>query len=118
MPFKPARPCGYPGCPALTHGRYCEKHKPVVDREYNQFSRDKNSQAFYESSAWRRLRRIKLQMNPICEMCHKEKANTVDHVIPIKQSPETALDINGLQSLCASCHGRKSIQEGSRFGKK
>jgi len=117
MPFKPARPCGYPGCPALTHGRYCEKHKPVVDREYNQFSRDKNSQAFYESPAWRRLRRIKLGMNPVCEICLKEKATTADHVIPVKQGG-APLDITNLQSLCGSCHSRKSIQEGSRFGRK
>ena len=115
MPYKPPRPCSYPGCPLLTNDRYCEKHKQVVDKQYNQFQRDKEAQAFYESTAWRRLRRIKLEMNPICEECKKAKATTADHIIPIKQGG-AALDINNLQSLCGSCHGKKSIKEGSRFG--
>jgi len=117
IPYKPKKPCAYPGCPALTHERYCEAHQKVVDKQYNQFQRDKGSQAFYESAAWRRLRRIKLQANPLCEVCLKEKATTADHIIPMKQGG-AALDIANLQGLCAACHGRKSIQEGSRFGKR
>lgn len=27
MPYKPKRPCSWPGCPNLTHGRYCEEHQ-------------------------------------------------------------------------------------------
>lgn len=27
MPFKPKKPCAYPGCPNLTHDKYCEQHK-------------------------------------------------------------------------------------------
>ena len=115
MPWKVKKPCAYPGCPELTHERYCEKHKKVADKQYNQFDRDKSSQAFYESTAWRRLRRIKLQMNPLCEICKKEKATTADHIIPIKQGG-AALDVSNLQSLCGPCHGRKSVKEGSRFG--
>ena len=26
MPFKPLKPCSYPGCPNLTSGTYCDKH--------------------------------------------------------------------------------------------
>ena len=115
MPYKPKKPCAYPGCPELVHERYCEKHKQVADKQYNQFQRNKQAQAFYESAAWRRLRRIKLEMNPICEECKKGKATTADHIVPIKQDG-AALDINNLQSLCGSCHGKKSIKEGSRFG--
>ena len=115
MPHKPPKPCAYPGCPALTHERYCEKHKQIVNKQYNRFDRDKDSQAFYESVAWRRLRRIKLQMNPLCEECGRAKATTADHIVPIKQGGAT-LDVSNLQSLCGSCHGRKSIREGSRFG--
>lgn len=58
MPYKPKKPCAYPGCAELTHERYCEKHKPIVNKQYNQFERDKQSQAFYESVAWRRLKRL------------------------------------------------------------
>ena len=117
MPWKTKKPCAYPGCPALTHERYCEQHKRIVDKQYNLYGRDKDSQAFYESTAWRRLRRIKLQKSPLCEECLKVKATTADHIIPIKQGG-AALDITNLQSLCISCHGRKSVKEGSRFGKR
>jgi len=117
MPWKVKKPCAYPGCPELTHERYCEKHKQVVDRQYNQFERDKESQKFYESVAWRRLRRIKLETNPLCEDCGKVKATTADHIVPIKQGG-AALDIANLQSLCGSCHSKKSVKEGSRFVKR
>jgi len=115
VPWKVKKPCAYPGCPKLTNERYCEKHKQVVDKQYNLYERDKDAQAFYESIAWRRLRRVKLQKNPLCEVCLKEKASAADHIVPIKQGG-AALDINNLQSLCGSCHGKKSIKEGSRFG--
>lgn len=25
MPYKPKKPCAYPGCPQLTYDRYCEE---------------------------------------------------------------------------------------------
>ncbi len=121
MPYKPKKPCAYPGCPELTHERYCEKHKRVVDKQYNRHGRDRDTQTFYESPAWRRLRRIKLQAQPLCEECLREnktvKATMVDHIVPIKQGG-AALDLSNLQSLCGSCHSKKSIKEGSRFGSK
>lgn len=121
MPYKPKKPCAYPGCAKLTHERYCEKHKQVTDKQYNQYERDKNSQAFYESVVWRRLRRIKLSEQPLCEECLKEnktvKASMADHIVPVKQGG-AALDIFNLQSLCNACHSRKSVKEGSRFGKR
>lgn len=121
MPFKPKKPCAYPACPELTHERYCEKHKRVVDKQYNDYQRDKESQGFYQSAAWKSLRKLKLNRNPICEECQKQgrpiKATMVDHITPIKQGG-APLDIENLQSLCYSCHSRKSIKEGSRFGKR
>ena len=40
MPYKPKRPCSYPGCPRLTAGRYCEEHQKVVTAHYNKHERD------------------------------------------------------------------------------
>lgn len=55
----------------------------------------------------------------MCEECLRQgrltPATVVDHVRPLKQGG-AALDFRNLQSLCAACHGRKSIEEGSRFG--
>lgn len=35
MPYKPKRPCSYPGCPALVNGRYCEEHQKIITAHYN-----------------------------------------------------------------------------------
>lgn len=119
MPHKPKHPCAYPGCPNLTHDRFCEVHKKKTDSDYNKYQRDKFSKTFYNTPTWRELRKKKLKLSPFCEECRKNgvivKATMVDHKVPIKQGG-VPLDIENLQSLCWSCHSRKSVQEGSRFG--
>lgn len=121
MPWKPKRPCRYLGCPNLSDQAYCELHRKKVKadaaREYNQISRDKEAQRFYESPAWKRLRHIKLSRQPLCEQCIKEnrltKADMVDHIVEIRDGG-SPLDIDNLQSLCRSCHAVKSNRERSR----
>ena len=119
MPYKPLKPCAYPGCPNLTNERYCPQHKKLTDAQYDARLRDREARAFYTSKEWKHLRQNFLIENPFCEECRKNgrltKATVVDHIIPIKQGGP-ALDENNLQALCASCHGSKSIKEGSRFG--
>ena len=121
MPNKPKKPCGYPGCPKLTNGQYCEDHKRLRDKEYNQYERDDFSATFYKTAVWRTIRRRHLYNHPFCEECLKNGKRTaaviVDHIIPIKQGGAKYSE-NNLQSLCQSCHSSKSVREGSRFGKK
>lgn len=120
MPRKPKKPCRYPGCPKLTDGRYCEQHQKQMHHEYNTRERDKEARNFYSSTPWRKLRQAKLWQQPLCEECQRNgritPATMVDHITPIKQGG-AALCMANLQSLCWSCHSRKSIEEGSRFGK-
>lgn len=114
MPRKPKQPCGYPGCPELSDGSYCEKHRRQVNSEYNRFSRDEDSTAFYRSAAWRRLSRLQLKREPLCAECLKAEritpAEISDHVIPIRAGG-ARLDMANLQSLCKSCHRRKTNLE-------
>ena len=121
MPKKPKKPCGYPGCPKLTDGQYCDEHKRLRDKEYNQYGRDEISKNFYKTQIWKAVRRRHLNSHPFCEECLKNGKRTaaviVDHIIPIKQGGAKYSE-NNLQSLCQSCHSSKSIKEGSRFGKK
>lgn len=114
MPYKPKRPCSYPGCPALTDGQYCPRHKRLMDAQYDRRMRDRGSREFYSSYAWRKKRSEFLIEHPICECCRRKRATLVDHIIPIKQGGALLEDSN-LQALCASCHGAKSIREGSRY---
>ncbi len=121
MPYKPKRPCSYPGCPNLTNERYCPEHKKIIDAQYDMRIRDKGAREFYISHEWKKLRGNFLIEHPFCEERQRQgrltKATVVDHIIPIRQGGP-ALDDENLQALCASCHGAKSIMEGSRYGKK
>ena len=121
MPYKPKRPCHHPGCPLLTDGYYCDKHQKLSNKTYNKYERDNFSKTFYNSKEWVEVRKKKIQLNPFCEECIKNgtivKASIIDHIIPIKQGG-AKFDLKNLQSLCWSCHSRKSIKEGSRFGKR
>ena len=119
MPWKPKKPCKHPGCPNLTDGSYCEAHeraaKAEAARAYNQNSRDKELQGFYNSPAWRRLRKLKLQRNPVCEICYAAGRVTgaviVDHIRAVRDCPEDRLSMDNLQSVCLSCHSRKTRKE-------
>lgn len=54
MPYRPKRPCSYPGCPRLTDGRYCEEHQKTITSHYNRHERDPESKRRY-GRAWRRI---------------------------------------------------------------
>ena len=121
MPHKPKRPCSYPGCPELTDGRFCPVHQKAYEKDYNRRHRDMSAQEFYNSREWRLKRHEHLAEEPLCRECRRRgrlaRATVVDHIVPIRFGGER-LDDGNLQSLCASCHSRKSITEGSRFGEK
>lgn len=121
MPRKPGTPCRYPGCPKLVNdGSYCKEHKKLIDKQYNQYQRNKQSQSFYTSKEWLTVKKRHLKMEPLCRECKKKgvlvRATVVDHIKPIKQGGAPLSD-NNLQSLCWSCHSRKSAKEGSRWGR-
>src|SRR5512139_1179239 len=69
----------------------------------------------YTTRRWQRLRRMKLRQNPLCELCLKvgefEVATAVDHVVAIKAGGEVYPSLEGLASLCDSCHNRKTRAE-------
>ncbi len=66
----------------------------------------------YTTQRWQRLRRLKLQDKPLCELCIKigriEPATVVDHIIPIKSGGDPFPGLDRLMSLCASCHNQKT----------
>jgi 5-methylcytosine-specific restriction protein A len=70
---------------------------------------------FYWSKEWRALRSLKIQDNPLCEECERNgkltPGHAVDHIIPVIDRPDLALDYDNLQTLCTSCHSRKTILE-------
>lgn len=115
MPNRSLRPCNSPGCPELVSSGRCEKHRKQVNIDYNRTRRNRDTEKFYNSALWQRVRQQKRNMNPLCEQCEQDgKVVPVAHVhhrIPIeKGGARTHLD--NLISLCETCHRRLHV-----FGK-
>ncbi len=116
MPYKPKRPCAYPGCPRLTDGRYCEEHTKLVNSNYNRYERDPASRKRY-GRAWQRIRKAYADEHPLCEECLKQgrlvPVEQVHHIKPLAEGGTHARD--NLISLCRSYHARIHAERGDRW---
>ena len=78
-----------------------------------------NNQNFYNSKRWKSLRSYKIKNNPTCEQCERENklssAQCVDHIKPLSLGGTN--DLSNLQSLCNSCHAKKSARESVEYRK-
>jgi 5-methylcytosine-specific restriction enzyme A len=79
-------------------------------REYDQAPRRKGDLAFYNGARWRKLKRIKLASDPLCEPCRRAgrvtAATHVHHVQERHLRPDLEYDFDNLESTCLSCHNR------------
>jgi 5-methylcytosine-specific restriction protein A len=77
---------------------------------YNRTRTDKDLVSLYGTQRWKKLRRMKLHQDPLCEICKKEgkivAAELVHHIAEAKDNPEMFFNMNNLQCLCESCHNR------------
>lgn len=68
---------------------------------------------------WQKLRRMQLNAEPLCRACAAAgltvPATDVDHIIAKAKGGGDGFD--NLQSLCASCHSRKTALEDGAFGR-
>ena len=107
MPSRLKKPCSYPGCPNLTHERYCEQHKKQ-ERQRQDEHRGSSRERGY-TKTWEQVRMIKLRQDPLCEPCLEAgrvtPAKMVHHIIPISQGG-AVLDMGNLMSVCRECHDR------------
>lgn len=110
MPQSPLKPCNYQRCAALTKGTYCDKHMTARHTNYNRFQRSADEKKFYSGVVWKRIRALVLRDDPWCQTpgCN-ELASEVDHIIPLKAGGTNERD--NLQSLCSTCHSRKTARE-------
>lgn len=109
MPRKPKKPCGHPGCPALTENRYCDEHDKFYLNE-----RGCAAARGYDSR-WRKARTRFLKRHPFCVTCEAKgklvKATVVDHIIPHRGDKNIFWDESNWQPLCKKCHDRKTMTE-------
>ncbi len=92
-------------------------HRPWQVQRKPQEGRQHSNTKFYLSPQWRKLRAMKLELQPLCEECLRNDKHTTakvaDHITPINRGG-APLDIENLQSLCNRCHNIKSAQERTR----
>ena len=84
--------------------------------------RQHDNSNFYHSKGWRLTRKFYIKANPLCEQCTREGRTTggqmVDHIKPISLGPTSLrLDQTNLQTLCNSCHNKKSANESVEYRK-
>jgi 5-methylcytosine-specific restriction endonuclease McrA len=101
---------------------WCElyRDKVIKPQQRKRFTekagRTKESQeGFYNKREWKVLRDRRRRENPICQR-HEKKGiikpmQVVDHIIPVDEAPELALEFTNTQSLCAFCHTLKTNQD-------
>lgn len=110
MPYKPRPGCKYSGCPnrAEKGSSYCSKHRKQKERERS------TSTARGYNYRWQKVRRMYLRENPLCVECLKEgwviPATVVDHIEPHRGDQDKFWNEDNLQSLCESCHNRKTAK--------
>ncbi len=73
----------------------------------------------YNSRSWQVVRQHHLSRHPYCVFCEiygrKTGATEVDHILPVRKGGDP-YDPDNLQSLCKSCHSRKTASEDGAFG--
>ena len=108
-------PIGKSACP------FCLGKKKDRHRLYDEHRRDKRAEAFYKSKEWNRIRLQALVRDHfLCQECLKHrritKAVIVDHRIPISVDWSLRLSLDNLQSLCQSCHNKKTAEDKKKYG--
>lgn len=119
MARRPARPCRHPGCSELTREGWCPRHKPKDNRS----AEAKSWRWMYYTKLWREdLRPNQLLEEPFCRECARSgkrvRATDVDHIRDHKGNWGLFCDDRNLQSLCHSCHSRKTLAEMQQNGSK
>ena len=114
MPQRPLKPCNHPGCSALVRGvPYCDSHRKQSTRYNEQFRQSSNDRGY--DARWRKARLMYLKKFTLCAECLKQErielATDVDHIKPHKGDYEMFWDQRNWQSLCHSCHSRKTARE-------
>ena len=118
MPYKPKKRCAYPGCPNLTHDRYCQEHASIANREYNKRRLDHDPD-FYKryGHRWHEIRDLYISKHPLCEKCKDAgrlvPAEEVHHILPLIEGGNNS-DEN-LMSLCKSCHSSITLSDSKKI---
>lgn len=77
----------------------------------------------YKSAKWKRLRAMKLAMNPLCERCLAKGISNSSHIVHHKEyitdknyfDDDVFFNIDNLECLCQACHNRRTFWKRARI---
>ncbi len=112
MPTAPLSYCGASGCNNRVQGGYCPTHRTAQRLTERRFQVG----GLNYGRPWRRRRRDPhLARNPLCVACQAQGLNVlaeeVDHIVPHRGDRDVFWNTHNLESLCKSCHSRKTAGE-------
>lgn len=116
-----SRLCQFPSCNCLAEPKhnYCKKHLEQSEQKHQQWLQEhkpfqnaiRTNSQFYNSQRWRKLRKAKLEINPVCEICGNQSELQVHHIKPPKGGELLFFNLENLQTVCANCHRKLTAKE-------
>jgi 5-methylcytosine-specific restriction endonuclease McrA len=116
MPKAP-RVCPHDGCSTLIrHTTHCDQHQR---QGWNNPANRTASSRLTSTRAWRAVRLKVLNRDHYrCQIQHPSvclgHADTVDHIVPVSQAPQLALDPNNLRAACRPCNEHSGRTDAAR----
>lgn len=113
MPVRAGKVCRSTGCGQVTTrpDGYCQQCTETGRNDAVTQRREKKTDPFYLSRAWREFSKWFRVCNPLCCECQRP-AQLVDHITPISHGG-AKLDPANVQSMCTRCHNRKTGRDRS-----
>jgi hypothetical protein len=94
-------------CPIINLPKRKTTDETTLNRKINR--------SFYNSPEWKALRKEKLSLDPICQLCQDAKANGIVHkkriAISTLSNIETLYDITEVLSVCDPCHRKEQLRQ-------
>lgn len=120
MPSRIPKTCTWPACGALVHDgtSRCPQHAQHARRE-SEARRDKTYLHLY-GRRWKKASAAWRAKHPLCaeheRLGEVVTGNVVDHKIAHRGDVKLFWDPGNWQTLCTSCHNRKTAAEDGGFG--
>lgn len=116
MAQRAARRCAK--CGEIVRGR-CETCSKAAAKRYDDFRGNRHERGY--DNDWEKVAKLARQRDGyLCVHCEAKgtltPAKTVDHITPIHVAPERRLDLSNTQTLCETCHARKTQEDVRRWG--
>ena len=114
--------CTFGGCPQTVMVEDNDRNPPRCPRHAKKFTPKKiyhdhhyhRARYFYGTSQWKNLREQYINAHPLCERCEDQgyivEGREVDHIVEIEDGGDKT-DPDNLQTLCVSCHRKKTAEE-------